>query len=77
MIRWRIDGVDAVVTDRWGGVSGGAYESLNLGLHVDDQWSRVAANRELVARAEAALDPYGDRAGNLRALARFVIHRRT
>ena len=36
MIRWRIDGVDAVVTDRWGGVSWGPYESLDLGLHVGD-----------------------------------------
>ncbi|MBB1492282.1 polyprenyl synthetase family protein [Paracoccus sp. MC1854] len=32
---------------------------------------------QMVVRAEAALDPYGDRAGNLRALARFVIHRKT
>lgn len=47
MIRWRIDGVDAVVTDRWGGVSGGAYESLNLGLHVGDDPNLVAENRAL------------------------------
>ena len=47
MIRWRIDGVDAVVTDRWGGVSWGPYESLNLGLHVGDEPSDVAENRRL------------------------------
>ena len=47
MIRWRIDGVDAVVTDRWGGVSWGAYESLNLGLHVGDERSDVEENRRI------------------------------
>ena len=36
-----------------------------------------ARDAERVARAEAALERYGDRAGNLRALARFVIHRQT
>ncbi|MFC0339800.1 polyprenyl synthetase family protein [Paracoccus niistensis] len=43
-------------------------------LGLDEARARAAA---MVARAEAALDPYGDRAGNLRAVARFVIHRRT
>ena len=33
------------------------------------------ANRKLVRAAESALDPYGEAAGNLRALARFVIQR--
>ena len=47
MIRWRIDGVDAVVTDRWGGVSSGPYESLNLGLHVGDDPELVEENRAL------------------------------
>lgn len=34
-----------------------------------------ARARELVAAGDAALTPYGDRAGNLRELARFVIDR--
>ena len=46
MIRWRIDGVDAVVTDRHGGESAGPYESLNLGLHVGDHPDLVHVNRE-------------------------------
>lgn len=43
-------------------------------LGLEEARARAAA---MVAQAEAALDPYGDRAGNLRALARFVIHRQT
>jgi len=43
-------------------------------LGLEEARARAA---EMVARAEAALDPYGGRAGNLRALARFVIHRQT
>ena len=38
-------------TSRTGGTSAPPYDALNLGMHVDDQWSRVHANRELVARA--------------------------
>jgi len=49
VIRWRIDGVDAVVTDRWGGVSWGPYESLNLGLHVGDDPALVEENRRIAA----------------------------
>jgi YfiH family protein len=44
--------VDALVTTRDGGVSSGPYASLNLGLHVDDDPSRVIENRR---RAAAAL----------------------
>jgi len=44
-------GVEAFVTDRFGGVSVGPYESLNLGLHVGDDPVDVAENRERVARA--------------------------
>ena len=44
-------GVDAFVTDRFGGVSDGPYESLNLGLHVGDEPARVYENRRRVARA--------------------------
>lgn len=45
-------GVDACVTTRHGGVSGGPYRSLNLGLHVGDEPDRVVENRR---RAAAAL----------------------
>ena len=38
-------------TSRTGGTSAPPYDALNLGMHVDDQWSRVHANRQLVARA--------------------------
>jgi YfiH family protein len=37
-------------TTRRGGVSSGAFASLNLGLHVGDQPEAVAANRALLAR---------------------------
>ncbi|MBK5221673.1 MAG: peptidoglycan editing factor PgeF [Acidimicrobiia bacterium] len=42
---------DAVITSRWGGVSEGAYESLNLGLHVGDDADAVVANRTRAAAA--------------------------
>jgi len=44
-------GVDAFVTDRFGGVSEGPYESLNLGAHVFDDDEAVTENRRRVARA--------------------------
>ena len=44
--------VDVMVTTRQGGVSSGAYESLNLGLHVGDAEDDVLENRR---RAAAAL----------------------
>ena len=42
-------------TSRVGGTSAPPYGALNLALHVEDEWRRVQANRELVARA-AGLD---------------------
>jgi YfiH family protein len=42
--------LDALVTTRAGGVSGGPYASLNLGLHVGDDHAAVLENR---ARAAA------------------------
>lgn len=39
-------GAAVAVTSRHGGLSGGPYESLNLGLHVGDDPSKVVANRE-------------------------------
>jgi polyphenol oxidase len=44
-------GVDAVVTTRAGGVSTGAYSSLNLGLHVGDDRDAVIENRIRAAGA--------------------------
>jgi YfiH family protein len=34
---------------RAGGVSAAPYDALNLGMHVDDEWRRVHANRALLA----------------------------
>jgi YfiH family protein len=45
------DGVTAVVSTRHGGVSTGAYDSLNLGGHVGDDPKAVAENRNRVAAA--------------------------
>ncbi len=43
------DAVTAVVTTRHGGVSAGAYDSLNLGDHVGDDHEAVAENRRRLA----------------------------
>ncbi|MDH2904701.1 MAG: polyphenol oxidase family protein [Actinomycetota bacterium] len=43
--------VDAFITGREGGVSLAPYDSLNLGIHVGDEPSRVAENRRRVAAA--------------------------
>ena len=52
-MRWQaLDGrgrVEAVVTTRHGGVSIGAYASLNLGLHVGDDIGAVVENRRRAA----------------------------
>ena len=42
---WLEDGVDIGFSTRQGGVSQGVYDSLNLGLHVDDQNELVLENR--------------------------------
>ncbi len=44
-------GVEAFVTTRAGGVSGGPYESLNMGLTVGDEPAAVLENRRRVAAA--------------------------
>lgn len=44
-------GVDAFVTDRFGGVSAGDYATLNLGDHVGDVPDAVRENRRRVAEA--------------------------
>lgn len=54
VLRWpALDrrGVQAVVTTRDGGVSTGAYASLNLGLHVGDDPDAVVVNRQRAAAA--------------------------
>lgn len=43
-------GVRAGFSDRAGGTSIGPYASLNLGYHVDDDWDRAHANREVLGR---------------------------
>lgn len=43
--------VDAVVTTRHGGVSGGPYATCNLGLHVGDDPAAVVENRSRAAAA--------------------------
>jgi YfiH family protein len=43
--------LEAYVTSRTGGVSGGQYASLNLGLHVGDRAADVLTNRERLAAA--------------------------
>ncbi len=43
-------GVTALVTTRAGGLSRGSYASLDLGLHVGDDPTHVAVNRDRVAR---------------------------
>jgi YfiH family protein len=45
------DGVTAVVSTRHGGVSTGAYDSLNLGGHVGDDPAAVTENRDRLAAA--------------------------
>lgn len=49
-------GVDAFVTDRFGGASNAPFDTLNLGDHVGDDPSLVTENRRRVARA-CGVDP--------------------
>lgn len=52
------DGVVAVMTTRDGGVSQAPYESLNLGLHVDDNPDHVSINRRrLVETLDLPAEP--------------------
>ncbi len=46
-----VNGIKAVFTSRLGGISGGNYASLNLGLHTKDKTSNVLANRRKIATA--------------------------
>ena len=51
---WRIAGVGALMTTRAGGVSSGAYASMNVGSAVGDDPARVAENRRRFAAAIGA-----------------------
>jgi YfiH family protein len=51
-----LPGARAVFSTRWGGVSQGPYESLNLGILTDDEPDRVSENRRRLAEA-AGLSP--------------------
>jgi YfiH family protein len=44
-------------TTRSGGVSAAPYDALNLGVHVEDDWHRVQANRSLLAVAAGLPEP--------------------
>jgi YfiH family protein len=44
-------GVGAAFSTRYGGVSAPPWDELNLGYHVDDDWDRAFANRQLLASA--------------------------
>lgn len=46
---WGLSHVRAFMTTRAGGVSSGAHASMNVGLSVQDEPERVAANRSLVS----------------------------
>ncbi len=48
---WEEVGVKNLFTSRVGGVSGGPYASLNLGLHVADDTETVCRNRKILADA--------------------------
>ncbi|MGZ8260483.1 MAG: polyphenol oxidase family protein, partial [Caldimonas sp.] len=51
---WRIAKVGALMTTRAGGVSSGAYASMNVGSAVGDDPRAVAANRRRLAEAMGA-----------------------
>jgi len=48
---WAGQGVKVGFTARGGGASQPPYQSLNLGLHVGDEYDRVIANRQALAAA--------------------------
>jgi len=60
LLRWTAapEGVEVAFTSRLGGVSGGAFASLNLGAMTDDRREHMLANRRL-AVAAAGGDPEG------------------
>jgi len=54
---WQVEGIDLGFSTRLGGVSSGIYESLNMGLHVGDEYELVCENRRrFLAVFNAGLD---------------------
>jgi YfiH family protein len=51
VIRWQPEGYEIVFTTRLGGVSEGAFESLNLGRKSGDEVERVDENRRIACEA--------------------------
>ncbi|HIG91872.1 MAG: peptidoglycan editing factor PgeF [Methylococcales bacterium] len=48
-VDWPVaEGIHAISTVRWGGVSLGAYDSLNLAMHVGDSVQSVSQNRKIL-----------------------------
>ena len=47
---WAELGADVAFSARWGGVSPGSYQSLNMGFHVGDEKDNVLKNREKFLR---------------------------
>ena len=48
-VDWPVaEGIHAISTVRWGGVSLGAYDSLNLAMHVGDSMHSVSQNRHIL-----------------------------
>jgi len=62
-------GVRAVFTTRAGGTSAAPFDSMNLGTHVGDAPTAVAANRAALARASAARPVFLDQVHGVRVLA--------
>ena len=56
MIELALPGAKVAFSDRRGGVSGGPYESLNLGILTDDDRQSVSENRRRLA-ATIGSDP--------------------
>jgi len=54
VIRWQLDGYEVGFTTRVGGVSEGAYASLNLGRKSGDEVERVDENRRIACEAIGA-----------------------
>jgi polyphenol oxidase len=54
VIRWEMDGYEVAFTTRVGGVSEGAYASLNLGRKSGDEVERVDENRRIACDAIGA-----------------------
>jgi purine-nucleoside/S-methyl-5'-thioadenosine phosphorylase / adenosine deaminase len=72
VIRWDPPGYAVVFSTRVGGVSEGAYESLNLGRMTGDDVERVDENRRLLC---AAIDADAERMALNRQVHSTLVHR--